>query len=287
MCAPPDGAIWNEQACRESHGLGPASDCIKNARPFAFVWREFETWFARHISTSEICVFVAWNGATCDLRWLWRHLQAPRSELSMPSAIKYFLDPMAVIRHYKSCPLNPSRSKRESLELGDVWAHLFKRNLNGAHDSLVDAKAQQDIVTHPSFLSFINRKESIRLVSDIFSSAERNKMAKKLEPTRPVHQPWVELEKNLTFQWKPRRQDTYKGGNGAGKQVGPSMAMKDAARKSGLAKMFFQAFPLAIIDYITMRTNCYAHEDYVVETPRLDREDNVTKKPILKRIFPA
>jgi hypothetical protein len=38
---PSDGAIWNEQACRESHGLGPASDCIKNARPFAFVWREF------------------------------------------------------------------------------------------------------------------------------------------------------------------------------------------------------------------------------------------------------
>jgi hypothetical protein len=64
------------------------------------------------------------------------------------------------------------------LELGDVWAHLFKRNLNGAHDSLVDAKAQQDIVTHPSFLSYINRKESIRLVSDIFSSAEQNKMAK-------------------------------------------------------------------------------------------------------------
>jgi hypothetical protein len=56
---PPDGAIWNEQACRELHGLGPASDCIKNARPFAFVWREFEMWFARHISTSEICVFVA------------------------------------------------------------------------------------------------------------------------------------------------------------------------------------------------------------------------------------
>lgn len=81
-------------------------------------------------------------------------------------------------------------------------------------------------------------------------------------------------------------QDTYKGGNGAGKQVGPSMAMKDAARKGGLAMMFFQAFLLAINDYITMRTNCYAHKDYVVETPRLDREDNVTRKPILKQIFP-
>jgi hypothetical protein len=83
-----------------------------------------------------------------------------------------------------------------------------------------------------------------------------------------------------------RRQDTYKGGNGSGKQVGPSMAMKDAACKGSLAKMFLQAFPLAIIDYITTRTNRYAHDDYVVETPRLDREDNVTKKPILKQIFP-
>ena len=284
---PPDGAIWNEHACRESHGLGPASECIKNARPFAFVWHQFEEWFARHISPNEICIFVAWNGATCDLRWLWRQLQAPRTELLMPSAIKYFLDPMKLIRHYKSCAINPIKSKIESLELGDVWSFLFKRNLNGAHNSLVDVKAQTDIVTHPSFVPFLNRKESIRLVSDIFSSTKRVKMAKKLEPTHPVHQPWEELDKGSTFQWKPDRRDTYKGGDGAGKTVGPSAEMKGVARTGDLAKMFFQAMPLEAIDHIVLRTNAYAHEDWVVEAPRLDREGNVTKRSILKQVFPT
>jgi hypothetical protein len=32
---PPDGAIWNEQACRLSHGLSSSDECIQNARDFA------------------------------------------------------------------------------------------------------------------------------------------------------------------------------------------------------------------------------------------------------------
>jgi hypothetical protein len=68
---PPDGAIWNEQACRLSHGLSSSYECIQNARDFAFVWTEFTAYISRHISPSERCVPIAWNGKTCDWCKLW------------------------------------------------------------------------------------------------------------------------------------------------------------------------------------------------------------------------
>jgi hypothetical protein len=142
---PPETAIWNEQACRNSHGLTANSEVIKSARPFAFVWGKFSDFISRDVNTSEKVVLIAYNGETCDLKWIWRYLQAPRTGLSFPSCIKFFLDPLKTINHYKSCALHPSRSKLESLELGCVWKFITGQNLNGAHDSLIDAKAQTDI----------------------------------------------------------------------------------------------------------------------------------------------
>jgi len=37
------------------------------------------------------------------------------------------------------------------LELGAVWKFITGQNLNGAHDSLIDAKAKTDIVIHNFF----------------------------------------------------------------------------------------------------------------------------------------
>ena len=80
--------------------------------------------------------------------------QAPRSQLSLPNAYKYFIDPLHVtIRYYKGCKLHPSKSKLDSLELGCVWKHLnVGHNLNGAYDSLVDVKAQSNVLLRPSFV---------------------------------------------------------------------------------------------------------------------------------------
>ena len=69
----------------------------------------FEEWFALNTTSTESFIFVAWNGETCDLCWIWHHLQAPQIELNFPSAIKYPLDLFKVIWHYKSCDLNPSK----------------------------------------------------------------------------------------------------------------------------------------------------------------------------------
>ena len=221
---PPKDALWNEQVCRNSHGLSANSDVIKSAHRFDIVWSNFCSWISRHIRNDETCILVAYNGATCDLRWIWKHLQAPRTTLSMPPCIKFFLDPLKTIQSYKSCPLHPSKSKLESLELGCVWKHIKGSNLNGAYDSLVDVKAQTDVVIHSSFHKFIDRAQSIRLVADIFSKNEQSKMAKRLEPSRPVHEPWLELEDDTIFEWSPDARDTYDGFDGGGIH-GPSQVM--------------------------------------------------------------
>jgi hypothetical protein len=133
---PPDGTIWNKEACRASHGLTAESRQIQNGRPFVTVWIQFCDWVSRHVHQDEKCVLVAYRGETCDLRWIWKHTQAPRSQLSMPSQFYYFMDPLEVIQHYKGCKFHPTKSKLESLELGCVWKFITNRNLNGAHDSL-------------------------------------------------------------------------------------------------------------------------------------------------------
>ena len=95
---------------------------------------------------SEIVILVAWNGENCDLKWLWKITQAPRSRLSFPPQIQFFVDPYCVITSFKLCPLHKSKSKLEGYDLGSVWKYIKGQNLNGAHNSLIYVKAQTDIL---------------------------------------------------------------------------------------------------------------------------------------------
>jgi hypothetical protein len=118
---PPDGTFWNEEACQRSHGLTAQSPQIQSASPFVTVWGYFCNWISEHVRADEKCILAAYRGETCDMRWIWKHTQAPRSQLCIPEQIKYFMDPLEVINTYKSCPYHPTKSKLESLELGCVW----------------------------------------------------------------------------------------------------------------------------------------------------------------------
>ena len=126
---PPDGTYWNEEACRRSHGLTPQSPQIQSASPFISVWTHFCDWIARHVGPDEKCILIAYRGETCDMRWIWKHTQAPRSQLCIPPQIVYFMDPLEVINNYTTCPYHPKRSKLESLEAWmclEVYHHATK-----------------------------------------------------------------------------------------------------------------------------------------------------------------
>jgi hypothetical protein len=135
---------------------------------------QFKTWLNGHVGMSETIILVAWNGENCNLKWLWKITQAPRSCLSFPPQIQFFIDPYHVITSFKSCPLHKSKSKIQGYDLGSVWKYINGHNLNGAHNSLIDVKAQTNIIINKMFVSFINRGTSIQTVDAIFSATQQN-----------------------------------------------------------------------------------------------------------------
>ena len=101
-------------------------------------------------------------------------------------------------------------SKLDSYELGVVWAHINDgQNLNGAHDSLVDAKAQSDVFLHPHFIPYVNKKESIQPIDEIFTKTTVREWKKEMKPTRPVHSPWIEISKEKDLRCTQTNDDVY------------------------------------------------------------------------------
>jgi hypothetical protein len=176
---PPPDAIWDTEMCKRVHKLHPDHEHIQDADDIVTVWKLFCDFINRNIGRQQVGVLVAWNGVTCDMRWIYKLCQAPNSIFQLPPSIKYFMDPMSVIREYNGCKLNKKHSKVESYELGVIWSFIKKCNLNGAHDSLVDVKAQTDIVIHPEFLKYINRTKTYRTIENIFSASEQSGLRKK------------------------------------------------------------------------------------------------------------
>jgi len=69
-----------------------------------------------------------------------------------------------------------------------VWKYISDEdNLNRAHASLVNVKAQTDVFLHPSVVPYIDRKASIQPIDLIFTATEQDTMRRTMEPMRPVH----------------------------------------------------------------------------------------------------
>jgi hypothetical protein len=137
-----------------------------------------------------------------------------------------------------STPDVVKHSKVEAYELGVVWKYITGCNLNGAHDSMVDVVAQLDVISHEYCLPYLNVTNSLCLIQDIFTKTERREMLKKMEPERPVHEPWQEQTVEHNIKWEPRMEDSYNGA-AVGGVFGPSSALIQIARQGCLASMFF------------------------------------------------
>lgn len=205
---PHDGALWDPNSTR-IHGLSETSPQIQAANKIHTVWNNFCKFINDNVTPTEACILVAYNGETCDLRWIWQLVQNPHSDLSMPDRIKFFLDPLKVIRHYKLSKLHPSKSKLESLRLESIYYFITGTELQGAHNSKNDVKAQTTIISSELFLPFIDHAASVSHVKDMFSKSERAAMMKKMEPTRPVYPPWKEQTPEQNITWTPHPDDTY------------------------------------------------------------------------------
>ena len=132
------------------------------------------------------------------MEWIYRLTQSPNLSLDIPPNIKYFIDPMKVIKHFKSCKLNSKHSKLETPSLSSVWKFINGKIVDGVHNSLVDAKAQTDVVIHPYFIGYLNKTNSIQSVKDIFQKKTKNRIHQLEEQARLVHTPWMSDENTAT-----------------------------------------------------------------------------------------
>jgi hypothetical protein len=194
-----------------------------------------------------------------------------------------FLDPLHVIKHYKTCKINSQHSKLETYELGSVWRHLFpEAEFPGSlHDSMTDAICQNDLIAHDEFVTYINRSQSIRLISDMFRSNERKELLHKLEPNRPVHGPWKEVTLDDDVKWSPNRSCSYSGPQG-GPKAGPSNDFLTLVRTAtSLRELFIFVLPYTYFENIAKSTNSYCYEEYVCEQNHRDRDGCLKKKMVL------
>lgn len=278
-----EGAIWNEHLT-SVHGLSANHQDIQCANKMDTVWDEFIQWFNTNIRRDEVVVLVAYNGESCDLKWLWKLTQTPRSPYCLPDQQKLYMDPLYVMRHYGGCQLNMKHSRIDSYDVSVFWSYIqllrtgVVVNLDGAHNSLVDAKAQTDILLDPHFVSYINKTESIRIIDEIFSKTEQREMKKKVEPIRPVHSSWEEIGPDNNIRWEPTGRDTYHGSQGGGK-VGPSSRTIQVIRAAdSLAAVFQFMVPLTFWIQVAEWSNKYCYEDWVAERFGKDRDGNKKKR---------
>ena len=278
----PGRGVHFEEQCVAVHGIHPSDPRIVEADPMTVVWRDFCKWIEDHTTPNEVCILVAYNGQNCDMKWLWKLTQAPFSPHRLPAKLQWFMDPYKVITSYNDCPFNHRQSRLDSYELGVLWSYIHDgRNLNGAHDSLVDAEAQTDIITSEYFARYIDRKKSIQHVTEIFSKTQQNEWRKKMEPEREVHHPWMEQTEEHNISWSPDARDQYTGHAGGG-EMGPTAYIKGVARSANnLADMFFGLLPTSFFDSVAKQTNKYAYEDDVLEKIADDRDGGWKRRKIL------
>ena len=145
--------------------LYPQHPLIMCADGIVTSWRQFAGWDERKIDEDETAILVAWNGESCDLKWLWRLTQALDLALSMPYKIEFLLDPEIVIRKRASCKLHKSHSKVLGTQLTTAWTFIHSLSVTpkekASHNSVVDVQAQTDSVLDQRFVPWIDREVSI------------------------------------------------------------------------------------------------------------------------------
>jgi hypothetical protein len=94
---------------------------------------------------------------------------------------------------------------------------------------------------------------------------QQNEWKRELEPSQPVHRPWIELMINSDVQWQPPLLHCHEGPN-AGPCMGPIQYIKDVIRTAtNLLAVFISTLPLTFFSKVAEMTEKYLYKDWVVE----------------------
>ena len=164
---PPDTAEWDDNATRV-HGYHKNHASIVSAKPIVEVWARFKSSVESYSTKpNTVGMMLAWNGKASDCSKLFELTEVEyRGTLFMPDGVMYFADPMIAISGYKRNELNETKRRPGTplgYGLGVVYEYMFEERLVGAHNSLVDAKAQARIFADPRVQSYFRSHKSCHI----------------------------------------------------------------------------------------------------------------------------
>ena len=191
---PPDTAVWDEHATRV-HGYHRSHESIVSAKSIVEVWARFKSTVESYTTKpNTVGMMLAWNGKASDCSKLFELTEVEyRGTLFMPDGVLYFADPMIAINGYKRNVLNESKSLTGTplgYGLGVIYEIMFDEPLAGAHNSLVDAKAQAKIFADARVQSTFDLSKVVVLMEDVWSGKKKREYELASEPTRAVPFGW-------------------------------------------------------------------------------------------------
>ena len=236
---------------------------IAGADSIKEVWPRFQAKVESYLGPHQkVGMLLAWSGKGGDCGKIFELVEEQyKGELEMPNGVLYFCDPVTTIKEYKTCKLNESKrtSHVVGYGLGTVYEEAFGEHLEGAHSSIVDARAQAKIVSDKRVKEFIDRTKSVTTMEAVWSGKQKNKAQQRGELTRAVPLGWDDGgEKTHALPW----QRSYSGPQGGG-QAGPSSAVTSACSSRNLSDLFMFFFTPELLNDLAEETNRYGSINWV------------------------
>jgi hypothetical protein len=112
---------WSSHA-KAFTGLTTYCDKIKNAQSIVEVWEKFVEWYNNAAPDDKVGCLVVWNGKGSDMKWLWVVSEELHpTTCNMPTQLKYFMDPMSIIKKHSSCKFHMKHSGISGVSLACVY----------------------------------------------------------------------------------------------------------------------------------------------------------------------
>jgi DNA polymerase III epsilon subunit-like protein len=286
------------------HGISNSELCTSPS--FVDVIHRLNQFLESSIPNNFTGILVAFNGNVCDFSFLAYELE--RNNLALSPSIKYTVDPLSLIRRFKSNPYalnSPTEWKtrtpknKPSLVLSAVVTHGVLRNTSSfetecgrAHDAMADAKGVALVWFDKRFLNQqMYRQRRIFVSWDAWAQKARLGVKNRVDTKLKVKDTWEEHELNEG----PHHEtpfDTFAIASGISASLKIYLDTMDFNKSAAdtMLHIFLYFFDLDVLDFIVQCTNAHARQRWVYyeqggktqkRAPRTEEEAH-NSKPAIK-----
>lgn len=174
---------------------GISQEQIGNANTIVNILKQFVQWIDNECALKIERHLIAYNGKNFDLRMLTSELmrqgfsQMDFTQFISSMKITYFCDPLEMSKKFiDTTLLSQNKFGTAAYSMGDVYAALFSKPLENAHNALADVRGMFELMQHNIFLSPFTaaiekaspNNEYIFAFSDLMATIWKSMQQKKL-----------------------------------------------------------------------------------------------------------